>query len=1688
MARLNPDNRLAAGGRPAAPDPRQAVEQLTDTIPVLLFPVRLETRFFDTELRLRIYPDDLLLDTFDPVLTETEVGNAQRFWTMLWRSGDDETAQRAAWRTLVEAHGSGRAGWIVDSYQPTNPEAKPATAGDPTMPAFPSVATRATAWSQPARITMLPQRFVFIGYPGGGGDPVVVVGNPVPPELTAGPDPSATGADQLHHDGGDLVIPPALRWVADFDAAVSVGMAMRIPLTKIQARGGFDRVLVLGVRLAGDPQAEQVALESLLTNHSRGRKGLALVPVGTPTNNTEEVGSGHGRGDDPDASFDRTTPQYLPTADWDAKRDGQWLAEQLGVAQTFFAHTAGAGGGDQATARAMNRALFPATLGYWMETLLAPVFDAETIAYTRDFMHRYVVAAGSVPTLRIGNQPYGILPTTAFSRMRWLDEPVADRHALLGMSGARSAYLRGLYHLLRAVYADWAALVAAVSRVGGSGDPHQALLDIVGLHPGSVEWTQRRAESLATLFNRLSLQGLGGVVEELVVGVERVMARDLLNRLGAGPFTDAKGEQHPPLLDKVYAGKHNLLTGPVIDDRPLSESAPVREYTADHRNYLRWLADAARISHDALYRQDGFLDDRPPKALLYLLLRHALQLSYHDVSVRLHVARGLYSAEQAVRAKADDPFIHIRGDTLVSESRYQPLYVVSQPITGTMTVSVGEYIGSNVATLVEGVELRDQLAAVDALVDRPTAQLERAFADHVDTVGYRLDAWLLGLVHHQLALMRGLHTPAPTSGVHLGAYAWLEDLRPEHAIRTPKRLTDPELVKQFNRRGEQPLMTDSGNQGYVHAPSANHAVAAAVLRNGYLSNADSAQRDLLAVNLTSGRVRTALAALEGIRAGQSLSDLLGYQLERGLHDRHGPIEVDKFIYKLRKAFPLRADRMSSTRTPEGVPIEAIEARNVVDGLALVEHLKSTGTTAYPFGKEAVLPPATPAEAAAITAEAARLLDTHDAVADLALAEGVYQAVIGNYDRVASTYDAYAHGRFPPEPDIIRTPLSGVGLTNRVALHLRPDAPTTSPVAGLAMTPRALAEPAVNDWLARVLPPLASVGCVVSYRDAATGAPATTTVTLRDLELQPVDLLAVVRDDHEQAMSELDDRVTGHVRGHASPRPDAPMAIGYFDAGRVPVSVFEILPLLRAVRRLLTASRPLTGSDLSLTEHAQASQDDAPHLDAAQLTPVVTGLTQLRDDLAAFVASLDGVLADPVANREALLSGVDAHAGAVTGLLRRAATFALPQTGWGFAHDGIRAGYAAIIDTCADRVDRWDARIAEFADRVARSNALPPSAGDAERFRLLGQAERAIASVAMDPRPATPAGYLAALQATTLIAFQNRRQGFIDLVASTRTTVSGLRTDVLAQLPITAVDVTEFALTGAEDGLITLLAEIRSVAATVRAAAARRLDTAQDLISKAATAGTAREQVTALVSAAKALLSDEFRVVPRFTVDPAHAAGLTEAYNASRTGEIFSYLKTTVDFPVDTWLHGVARVRDPMAAWEQTQLLAEVFTGTEPVLDALQVPHVTGEQWLGLQFPAEPAVTEDRLLYTAHFAAPFDPSQPLCGLLLDEWSEVIPGSDADTGLTFHFDRPNTEAPQTMLLVTPSQFRGGWQWADLVDALNETLDLAKLRALEPHHVDTLPYAWFLPATMLASQARQLTIAADLSQNNHLRLRET
>ena len=86
-----------------------------------------------------------------------------------------------------------------------------------------------------------------------------------------------------------------------------------------------------------------------------------------------------------------------------------------------FANLPNATTKEQLDARHMNTALWQATWGYFLlqmlgvgETSESPLTD-DDIAWARSHFIDYVRASGPLPALRIGKQPYGILPVTSLN-------------------------------------------------------------------------------------------------------------------------------------------------------------------------------------------------------------------------------------------------------------------------------------------------------------------------------------------------------------------------------------------------------------------------------------------------------------------------------------------------------------------------------------------------------------------------------------------------------------------------------------------------------------------------------------------------------------------------------------------------------------------------------------------------------------------------------------------------------------------------------------------------------------------------------------------------------------------------------------------------------------------------------------------------------------------------------------------------------------------------------------------------------------------------------------------------------------------------------------------------------------------------------------------------------------------------
>ncbi|MEA3218610.1 MAG: hypothetical protein QOJ19_4766, partial [Acidimicrobiia bacterium] len=407
-------------------------------VPVALLPVGIETRFQGDTLLIRVIPDEFHVEDHEPELTDGEVDVGRTFWVQVWRGGTEEPAateaEQLAWTRLVAAVGSSRrAAWVADRTAP-NPQGRPAAAvpddqplADPALPdspfpgpAFPDPPRRAAAWSRAAMARTLPDQFVAIAYrrQGSGGQTTWneigrATGGPVDDAVQLGFDPAAP-PPAVTDDGPAL--PDGMRWMVDVAAAERVGLLLRLTLPP--GTTTVDRLVVLGVLGSLDPEASADRLADLLVGHHHTR-GLEMLPIGAPTNNTAAERSAHRSTDDPVGSFtvERRTPRPP------AGSDGGLLARALGLPVDTLRGVARSNDTEQAAAGEMNALIWPAAFGYWLESLVQPGPGDAIIADLRRHAVQMVRGRGPLPPLRVGRQPYGVLPVTSLQRWQPSHEP-----------------------------------------------------------------------------------------------------------------------------------------------------------------------------------------------------------------------------------------------------------------------------------------------------------------------------------------------------------------------------------------------------------------------------------------------------------------------------------------------------------------------------------------------------------------------------------------------------------------------------------------------------------------------------------------------------------------------------------------------------------------------------------------------------------------------------------------------------------------------------------------------------------------------------------------------------------------------------------------------------------------------------------------------------------------------------------------------------------------------------------------------------------------------------------------------------------------------------------------------------------------------------------------------------------------
>jgi len=1170
--------------------------------PLALLPVRLETRFFaqpdgTSELRVRVYPDKIHLDSHEPELTRSERDWGGHTWESLWHAGNDVEAQKTAWRQLADRFGDERAAWILHVLEPTNKAQRPTSPiadGQPlpNPPAFPQVAVIdddvQASWRRPPVARLMPDRWIAIVH--SGDQPVIVArGRDIQKPVAVGPDPQASPIG----DGVETIaVDKGMQWMIDFDVAEAKGMALRISIPAATLAAGLDSLLVLGVAATATPQSTADEFANLLDAHHY-TDGLELMHLGTPTNNTADRRAGYQSGGRAhDASFAievATDPATL-----DDSSNAIKVGAAFGVARERAARVLGyasrAFEGHDAVQRSMNATLWQASWGYYLSNMIG--FDGtgltpDALAWTRDHFLSHVRAAGAFPCLRTGRQPYGVLPVTSLD----LWKPGSGAEAAL----ARDTFVQGLLVGLRDQF--WRPKLDQIARVGqrqAPPDPDADLADVMRTEAFSGTYRVRN------LFGRHYLQHLRAFIGEDLQATGFIAAEDaltggVLQRLGI--------TTRPRMATATFAELNFALKSALVQN---GEVSPWKLLDPD---YIASLLGV--VSIDALVATRPAADATGAStSLLQTLLRHALLREIADAAARVAARAPGANVASLLR---DAELIDLVGGSSLSPTFKRQLATKVAAVTGDRTVRdvVEDALRGTVAptAAAELAALAELRASLSALQGRDSETLQFLMQGTLDLASHRLDAWITSFASKRLAALRAQNA----SGLRAGGYGWVENLRPAPPSATVAVTTPPASEST-------PLVTLANDAGFIHAPSATHAAAAALLRNAHLGAAGITSADSpFAIELSSRRARESARLIDGTRQGQPLGALLGYRFERSLHD----LGLDRFIAPLRNLSPLSARRLEST----SLPVEKIAANNVVDGLALSAKWHDAQSEVMN-----ALQPVSPTanELTGLRREFDGLADAIDGLSDALTAEVAYQMARGNTARTAATLAAITQGDAPaPELEVARIPRSGTAVTHRVLLLW---SGTTGPAGG---TPMAQAEPSLNAWAAKLLGEFSNVRCTFERASESGTVLEARGLKLSELSLSPLDIVYGVPAagsalSAETMPSDIEARILDRAqRVRLGFAPGARWRLQHArpaDLASGELTLFDALEQARAARRLLATARGATPQDLSPPSRTATTAIDLAELEA-RVVAAETSLRAASDALAALVQPAGGTSAD-----------------------------------------------------------------------------------------------------------------------------------------------------------------------------------------------------------------------------------------------------------------------------------------------------------------------------------------------------------------------------------------------------------------------------------------------------------------------------
>jgi len=134
--------------------------------------------------------------------------------------------------------------------------------------------------------------------------------------------------------------------------------------------------------------------------------------------------------------------------------------------------------------------------------------------------------------------------------------------------------------------------------------------------------------------------------------------------------------------------------------------------------------------------------------------------------------------------------------------------------------------------------------------------------------------------------------------------------------------------------------------------------------------------------------------------------------------------------------------------------------------------------------------------------------------------------------------------------------------------------------------------------------------------------------------------------------------------------------------------------------------------------------------------------------------------------------------------------------------------------------------------------------------------------------------------------------------------------------------------------------------------------------------------------------------------------------------------------LEGWLSGAAEVRPNLYTLEMVKLLYE-SNGLENKLplQLIQAPFEASDTWNGGPFNDEKRINTDKpslVTIYSYNKENFPRENGFSGLIVDEWTEIIPRENEVTGIAINHDQSLSHVPQALLLAVSSNPDGTKPW--------------------------------------------------------------